>query len=222
MDEYELTALHHACFNGFEDTAETLLQLGSDANAHSEVYGTPLCLAAIRGRLNVLDILLKARANLQAPGGLLGSPMHSACFCGSVPIIEKLVALRSTIDHDRLFCYRVMSRAFNGFLTPKTEGQWLSKGQPLHTAMGQRGNNSTIKYILLKGADVDVRYANWKGLRDHDAVHKNTTGRYLIEGGPALMIAAANGHIPGSGYCWTLEQIKNCKIANAILPFMLQ
>ena len=64
-DECQMIALHHACFNGFEDTIEALIRLGADVHACSEFYGIPLCLAAIKGRDNAVGTLIDSRPKMQ-------------------------------------------------------------------------------------------------------------------------------------------------------------
>ena len=79
-DEHGLTALHYAAWSGFVDCAECLIRKGAYVNAHSDKYGTPLCLAVVMSRLDVVKLLLKGhRANVNADGGLLGSALHASC-----------------------------------------------------------------------------------------------------------------------------------------------
>ena len=62
---------------------ELLIERGAYVNARSHLYGTPLCLAVIRGSVDVANFLLKDhRANVNADGGLLGSALHAACYVG--------------------------------------------------------------------------------------------------------------------------------------------
>ena len=42
-DEDGMTALHHAVLSGFEDTVQTLLDVGRAVNAERGKYGTQLC-----------------------------------------------------------------------------------------------------------------------------------------------------------------------------------
>jgi ankyrin repeat protein len=91
VGKYGWTALHHAAYSGFEDTAQDLLAAGADVNARSEYFGTPLALAAVKGRFNVAKTLLKSRASILTPCGKLGSVMHAACAGGNVEFIETLI-----------------------------------------------------------------------------------------------------------------------------------
>jgi ankyrin repeat protein len=70
-DELGWTALMKSCFNdevdhGFPDVAQALIDAGADIEAQI-VYGTrPLMLAAGRGEAGVVDVLLKAGADVLA------------------------------------------------------------------------------------------------------------------------------------------------------------
>ena len=79
-----MTALHCAAWAGYKDCAEFLLLRGAYVNAKSKDYGTPLCLATVRGHSKVVQFLLEDhRADVNAPGGLLGSALHAACVAQS-------------------------------------------------------------------------------------------------------------------------------------------
>lgn len=70
-DQLGWTALMKSCFNdevdhGFPEVAQTLVDAGADIEAQI-VYGTrPLMLAAGRGEAGVVDVLLKAGADVLA------------------------------------------------------------------------------------------------------------------------------------------------------------
>ncbi|USW53303.1 Putative ankyrin repeat-containing domain superfamily [Septoria linicola] len=91
-DRDGFTALHHAALSGFEDTVEVLVSTyGLDVNAPSLEHGTPLCLAALKARVNIVRLLLDARANVNAQGGSLGSPLHAACDAGDSEVARMLL-----------------------------------------------------------------------------------------------------------------------------------
>ena len=77
----ELTAMHFAAWYGFPECVEILVENAADVNATSFKYGTPLCVAAFRGHLHIVDALLsKYHASMDVDGGWLGSPLHAACL----------------------------------------------------------------------------------------------------------------------------------------------
>ena len=92
------TALHHASLGGFEDLVDALItKHGLDVNAVCS-HGTPLCLAALKARANIVDMLLKHRAGPNAAGGLLASPLHAACCSGNVSVINSLLGAGAAPD----------------------------------------------------------------------------------------------------------------------------
>jgi hypothetical protein len=106
-DEYGLTALHYAAWSGYCDCVEFLMKKGAYVNAHSNNYGTPLCLAVLKGHLDVVKLLLEEhRANVNANGGLLGSALHTSCYfhIGSMTgpvhtkIVELLLSFRAQVN----------------------------------------------------------------------------------------------------------------------------
>lgn len=97
-DDLGLTALHHACLSGFDDTAQVVLQAGADVNATSLDCGTPLHLAALKARETVVRLLLKYRAEVNKTSRLLGAPMHCAYFTGDTTIIDLLKSAHARED----------------------------------------------------------------------------------------------------------------------------
>jgi len=65
VDDQGFTALHHATFSGFEDCVQELLHLGADIDAYAPGTGTPLNIAASKGRTNIIRSLIQARANVE-------------------------------------------------------------------------------------------------------------------------------------------------------------
>ncbi|OQN99997.1 hypothetical protein B0A48_14202 [Cryoendolithus antarcticus] len=101
-DDLDLTALHHAVLSGFEDVVSLLLQRGADVNSPSLNVGTPLILAVLKQRSNVVKLLLSTRGiNVDAVVGNLGSAMHCAAWCGDMDIVEMLVGHGTVIDRER-------------------------------------------------------------------------------------------------------------------------
>lgn len=73
----DLTALHRAILSGHQDLLlEPLIEHGADVNAISADFGTPLCLAALKGMDEAVNLLLRSRANASIVTGKLGSALH--------------------------------------------------------------------------------------------------------------------------------------------------
>jgi hypothetical protein len=56
-----LTVLHRAVLSGHEDIIHILIEAGADVNAISNDFGTPLCLAALKGMVRIISLLLATR-----------------------------------------------------------------------------------------------------------------------------------------------------------------
>lgn len=103
------TALHNAAFSGFEDTARVLLEEGADVAAQSLDFGTPLHVAALRGRVNVLRLFLDDfRANPDAESRAVGLPLHCACASGDSETISALLTRVAAVDSNALVDFRLV------------------------------------------------------------------------------------------------------------------
>lgn len=72
----DLTALHRAVLSSHDELLEPLIQAGADINAVSDDFGTPLCLAALKGMHEAVCILLKWKANAATITRKLGTVLH--------------------------------------------------------------------------------------------------------------------------------------------------
>lgn len=79
---------------------ELLLKAGADPDAQSLDHGTPLHLAALKGRSNVLEVLLSFRANPEAESHAVGQPLHCACAAGELNVLSKLLAWGVAVNMD--------------------------------------------------------------------------------------------------------------------------
>ena len=187
-DESGFTALHHAAFSGFEDCLNVLIDAGADVNAQSHDYGTPLCLAATKGRLKVIDQLLLPRASIEATGGLLGSALHAACCCGETGAVKALLSSHAEADQSRF----VTPSAINALRAGRLEGTVGSderhlRGTPLHLA-AQGGHNGCINELVSRHVNINaMSLANSEGIA-------NSCGALQFPGTTALMRSAANHH----------------------------
>lgn len=77
-----LTILHRAVLSGHEDVVDILIEAGADVNAMSDDYGTPLCLAALRGAHELVALLLWWRARANTTTAKLGTALH-CCVLGA-------------------------------------------------------------------------------------------------------------------------------------------
>lgn len=77
----DLTALHRAILSGHQGLLlEPLIEAGADVNAASVDFGTPLCLAALKGMDEAVELLLRSKAKASMVTGKLGSALHCCVF----------------------------------------------------------------------------------------------------------------------------------------------
>jgi ankyrin repeat protein len=99
-DGINRTPLYHAAFKGDHEAVQLLLQNGADMNAQDDIVGTPICVAALKAHEKVVEVLLEHNASVAGSyGKALGSPMHCACFGGSVRIFQCILASGGSLGH---------------------------------------------------------------------------------------------------------------------------
>ena len=86
------------------ETIRAVVNAGADVNAVDEWYGTPLCLASLRGNLEIVDFLIKSHADVNKHCGSLGSAAHAACARGGLPVMRALHAARANWKAQRSVC----------------------------------------------------------------------------------------------------------------------
>jgi len=77
QDQYGRTALHAACEKGYIDIVIELLAKGAHIEARDADCFTPLITATFFDKLNIVEYLVRARADLFAISGL-GTALHIA------------------------------------------------------------------------------------------------------------------------------------------------
>lgn len=198
-DDNGLTALHHASFSGFEDAAKALLDAGADVNASSEVCGTPLCVAALKARRNVVDLLIRYRADVLASGGWLGSVLHSACASGDAATVRFVTECGAEVDTAETVWLGKDSpfKLASAFLLDKMDLDFM-KCQPLHIAC-LNGDLAIMKYLISVQAAVAAKTNRLSSSNGREFVSASERLRHIANpiaasGVSALMLAAACGH----------------------------
>ena len=128
------TALTAACFEGYDDIAELLLDHGADTEIKVCCRnGTALMMACQNDHVSTVELLLKFGANAYEIGTIGWCPLHWACAQGYTSIVTML-----------------MERGVNpnGFFK-------VSKAVPLHIAC-RNGNIKCVHELLLYGANVNI------------------------------------------------------------------
>ena len=91
--------MHYACNAGHVGVVEALIDFGknTDIEARTAMNRTPLHLACARGWMDVMSVLLKVGADINAQDNDLETPVHLASANGHVDILYLLVS-RDNID----------------------------------------------------------------------------------------------------------------------------
>ena len=137
VTDHHWTALHLSSYHGHEKVVSALLRYGANPDSTQEGM-TPLFLAAEKGRMDVLKLLLAAGADLTVAGEKYGNlPVHQACFGGQT---EAALALLDAGD----------------FLEARNKAGFT----PLLVA-ARGGYDDLVLTLLERGADTDA--ANKEG-----------------------------------------------------------
>ena len=131
MPSNDFSALHLAIDEGWLPVVKVLIEAGANVdNLYDRgqfYYGTPLCRAAISGRVEVCLELMKAGADVS-----LGNPICYAAEGGNVDCVQALINAGADVN-----CLRLGSA-------------------PLETAAGH-GHVEIVKALIQAGADANMR-----------------------------------------------------------------
>ncbi|KAH3721991.1 hypothetical protein DPMN_064940 [Dreissena polymorpha] len=104
------TALHDACYYGFEDCADILVRNGANVNCLDKDGSTPLHKCCSGNKAGIISILInEGKANVNERNPKSGwSPLHMAAFKGHLECIKILLDFHSPY----------LPRAYDGTTTP--------------------------------------------------------------------------------------------------------
>jgi uncharacterized protein len=149
------------------DTVRMLVAAGADPNADTggDAPETPLHWAASSDDLDVADALIDAGADLETPGGSIGTPLDNAIGYGCWHVARRLVERGARVD-------KLWQAAALGLLTRVQDLVAATPApgrQELNEAFWQAchgGQRRTAEYLLRHGADVNttVAYAHGTAL----------------------------------------------------------
>ncbi|KAL2066521.1 hypothetical protein VTL71DRAFT_2592 [Oculimacula yallundae] len=133
----QYTPLVLACLNIRWNTARILLDSGADSNAiDPETHNTPLMMASQHGAIDIVEMIVKQKPDLDKQNLRGENALFLAAVCGHIQIVDILLKSNAAVDANR--------RSLDG-----TPLQWAI----LH---GFSDSWELVKYIALKGADVTV------------------------------------------------------------------
>lgn len=93
-NKHRETALHLACWKNDVDMVAELLKLGADAEALDGNQRGPILVAAKKGSLEVLRLLVKHKASLLSWGK--SSPLHVAAEVGNMELVSEILSLAAS------------------------------------------------------------------------------------------------------------------------------
>ncbi|KAE8600760.1 hypothetical protein XENTR_v10013399 [Xenopus tropicalis] len=163
------TALHLAAKSGSVRCVQLLLQAGADPNEVTNEETTPLFLAVEGGHKEVVELLLKNKANINGPHSCSGwNPLHQASLMGRTDII--LLLLENGVDKECEDDFGITPtfiasqygkyESLNLLLLhgANSDCQAKDKATPLFIA-AQEGHDKCVELLLSKGADPNL-YCN--------------------------------------------------------------
>lgn len=146
-------------------TVRILVAAGADPNARTEGHApeTPLHWAASSDDIDVADALIQAGADLEAPGGSIGTPLDNAIGYGCWHVARRLVERGARVD-------KLWHAAALGLL-PRLDELLNANPDPteINNAFWQAchgGQRRAAEHLLHHGADVNttVPYARGTAL----------------------------------------------------------
>ena len=160
-DKHGFTALHHAALSGIEDTVRSLVDAGANINATGPSCGTPICLAALKARLDICSLLLSRRSRitgLSTGGGanILECALHCAVIGNDGQCIRLFMDARCDINQ---WCTLsgvkedpVLAHLCDGMLKLLfLRGNYMQLYQLLHLAIINR-NATAVELLIAAGA----------------------------------------------------------------------
>ncbi|KAF0683085.1 Aste57867_24865 [Aphanomyces stellatus] len=184
------SALHESCMEGHESVVTFLLaQSGCDINAKDGNRNTPLMLAAWKGRLEIVQLLLERPdihdINLGGNGGR--SALHQACMEGHESVVTFLLA-QSGCDinaKDRELNTPLMLAAWKGRLEIV---QLLFERPDIHDInLGGNGGRSALHQACMEGHESVVTFLLAQSGCDINAKDRNQNS--------PLIHASMEGHL---------------------------
>jgi len=131
------TPLHYCCAAvGDAVVAAVLIQAGAKLDVQDSQFKTPLHLAIEEGHTDVIDVLLRAKANVNLgnmESGMKNTPLMDAAHAGKCELAEKLIAAKADVN-----------------------AQGKSDMSALHLA-ARRGDVNVVQVLVAARADVAQR-----------------------------------------------------------------
>ncbi|CAG2194238.1 unnamed protein product [Mytilus edulis] len=160
--------LLNACINGNEDEVRDLLELALENHVldFSNRYGrTPLLEACKKQNVTIVNLLLKAGANVNKDDAMCWTPLHEACKVGEKDIVNLLLEKNVNVNacDDRGYSPLLMATQ-NGcqpivelLLAHRAQVNFSSNARTTpFLAACTKGHFEITKLLIVKGADFNI------------------------------------------------------------------
>src|SRR5216684_969383 len=215
---YHITPLHAAIekVDVKDDNTKSGLEQGVDVNTLDDYTSTPLHQVSRRGRLDIVELLLKHHADLDTCDSRQFTPLMNASFDGKLDVVHVLLrngassdsysprgetALMSASLYGHLDVVHLLLQSAAAVNTHENDG-WT-----VLMMASQNGRLDVVRLLLQSGAAVDAHRTNgWTPLMSGSQNGHLDVVRLLLQnaaavdaqendGWTALMIASQNGRL---------------------------
>lgn len=192
-----VSALQTAIWHGHEHLAQKLLDLGAETSVTVEdpVFQSALQVAAYRGHLSIMKMLLKKGVDVNEKGGYLGTALQAAASQDHEPAIRLLLeAGADATEHGcGWYCTPLLAISGGSLIPKQVRVMDLLFDYGLDVNMRLKPEHTGLVYLLhhavfQQSDDQDFKFAEY--LLDKGADVNACGGK----GGTALQIAALQGY----------------------------
>lgn len=203
------------------DGAKVLLERGANPNHANQSKYTCLHIASYRGYPEMVELLVRYGADIDARGDNLLSPLHAACQTGHIKTIKMLVELKANLNIKSAsnqnepawssLAHLAMENNAEGVrilleADADHEISTIIHGTPLGSAVAY-GSLDVCEILLKKGANpshelIEPPLLCWATRPGH-MKHRFEIVKLLVEKGVNLNVSDKNGETPLHLACWS-------------------